>query len=234
LREPLDDRRLADAGLADQHRVVLGPPAEDLDHATDLVVAPDHRVELALGGGLGQVAAVALERPVLVLGVLVGDAVAAADLAQRLEQLLTGGADAPQHAAGLAGMVRDGQHEMLGRDVLVLQLAHRLLGVTQNLDKLAGAAGRLDAAGALQLRQGIECLVVGLAHGRRVDAELAQHRDDDPAVLLEQDGEHVLGHRLRVAALVGQLLCGLQRLLRFDRKAVWLHGGVSGFRDRKI
>ena len=35
---------------------------EDLDHAADLVVAADHRVELALRGGLGQVAAVALER----------------------------------------------------------------------------------------------------------------------------------------------------------------------------
>ena len=31
LREALDDRRLADAGLADQHRVVLGLAREDLD-----------------------------------------------------------------------------------------------------------------------------------------------------------------------------------------------------------
>ena len=46
LREALDDRRLADAGLADQHRVVLGPAREHLDHAPDLLVAADHRVEL--------------------------------------------------------------------------------------------------------------------------------------------------------------------------------------------
>ncbi len=48
LGEALGDRRLADAGLADQDGVVLGAAAEDLDHAADLVVAADDRVELAL------------------------------------------------------------------------------------------------------------------------------------------------------------------------------------------
>ena len=62
LREALDDRRLADAGLADQHRVVLGPAREHLDHAADLLVAADHRVELAGLGVGGQVAAELLQR----------------------------------------------------------------------------------------------------------------------------------------------------------------------------
>jgi hypothetical protein len=48
LRQPFDDGRLAHARLADQHRVVLGAPAEDLDHAANLLVATDDRVELAL------------------------------------------------------------------------------------------------------------------------------------------------------------------------------------------
>ena len=46
-REALDDRRLADAGLADQDGVVLGPPGEHLDDAPDLFVAADDRVDLA-------------------------------------------------------------------------------------------------------------------------------------------------------------------------------------------
>ena len=50
LGEALDDRGLADAGLADQHRVVLGPAGEHLHHPLDLLLAPDHRVELALAG----------------------------------------------------------------------------------------------------------------------------------------------------------------------------------------
>ena len=79
LGEALGDRGLADAGLADQDGVVLGAAGEDLDDAADLVVAADDRVELAVLGGLREVAAELLERLVLVLGVLVGDAVRAAD-----------------------------------------------------------------------------------------------------------------------------------------------------------
>ena len=64
-RQPLGDRRLADAGLADQHRVVLGAPGEHLDRAADLLVAADHRVELALARLGGEVAGVFLERVVV-------------------------------------------------------------------------------------------------------------------------------------------------------------------------
>ena len=66
--QALGDRGLADAGLADQHRVVLGPARQHLDDAADLLVAADHRVELALARGLGQVARVFLERVVALLG----------------------------------------------------------------------------------------------------------------------------------------------------------------------
>ena len=62
LREPFDDRRLADAGLADQHRVVLRAARQHLDHAADFLVAADHRIELALARQLRQIAAVAGER----------------------------------------------------------------------------------------------------------------------------------------------------------------------------
>src|SRR3954453_23841590 len=55
LGEALDDRGLADAGLADQHRVVLGAAREHLDDAADLVVAADDGIELAALGLLGEV-----------------------------------------------------------------------------------------------------------------------------------------------------------------------------------
>ena len=86
LREPLDDRRLPDAGLADQHGVVLRPAREHLDHAPDLLVAPDDRVELPGLGERGEVAAVLLERLVRALGILRRHLLAAADALQRLEQ----------------------------------------------------------------------------------------------------------------------------------------------------
>ena len=72
LGEPLDDGGLADAGLADEHRVVLGAAAEHLHDAADLVVAADHRVEPALAGGLGEVGAVLRQGLAGGLGVLAG------------------------------------------------------------------------------------------------------------------------------------------------------------------
>ena len=57
LREAFDDRGLADAGLADEHGIVLGPAAEHLLHALDLDVAADERIELVLHRRVGQVAA---------------------------------------------------------------------------------------------------------------------------------------------------------------------------------
>ncbi len=61
LGQALDDGGLADAGLADQHRVVLGAAGQHLHDALDLLLAPDDRVELALAGGLGEVAAELVE-----------------------------------------------------------------------------------------------------------------------------------------------------------------------------
>src|SRR3546814_17947348 len=55
-REAFGDRGLADAGLADQHGVVLGPTGEALDGAADFLVAADHRIELALARDGGEVA----------------------------------------------------------------------------------------------------------------------------------------------------------------------------------
>src|SRR3546814_6246817 len=75
--QALDDRRLADAGLTDQHGVVLRAARQHLDDAADLLVAPDHRVDPTLAGRLGEVAPVLLERLVLLFRVLRGDPVAA-------------------------------------------------------------------------------------------------------------------------------------------------------------
>jgi hypothetical protein len=85
LRQPLDDCRLADAGLTDEHGVVLRAPREHLDYPPDLLVASDHRVEAPAPGQVGQVAPIPLERLVLALGVLIGNALRAPNGHQRRE-----------------------------------------------------------------------------------------------------------------------------------------------------
>ncbi len=67
-RQALGDGGLADAGLADQDGIVLGPARQHLDGAADLLVAADDRIELAVARSLGQVAGIFLQRVIGVLG----------------------------------------------------------------------------------------------------------------------------------------------------------------------
>jgi hypothetical protein len=146
LREALDDRGLADARLADEDRVVLGAAGEDLDDAADLVVAADHRVELALAGLVGEVAAELLQRLEGVLGVLAGHAVPSAHLADGAGQRVVRGAGAAQRVAGAAGRLREGEEEVLRGDVLVAEPAGLALRGAQHVEHLARRA-RLAGAG---------------------------------------------------------------------------------------
>ena len=85
LRQPVGDGRLAHARLADERRVVLGAPAEHLDHALDLFVAADDRVELAVAGQRREVAGVLLQHALARSPPFVVDA-AGAHLSQRAAQ----------------------------------------------------------------------------------------------------------------------------------------------------
>ena len=57
LGQALDDGRLADTGLPDQDRVVLGAAGQHLHDPLGLAVAADDRVQLLLAGRLGEIVA---------------------------------------------------------------------------------------------------------------------------------------------------------------------------------
>ena len=121
--QPFGDGRLAHTGLADEHRVVLGPAAEHLDHAQDLCVAPDDRIQFAFAGQLGQVAAELFQGAVAALGLRAGDLLATANLFDDLQDAAACHPDLCQDAGrrrvSLAG---NGQEEMFGGDIVILQL----------------------------------------------------------------------------------------------------------------
>src|SRR4051812_11498739 len=106
LGEALDDGGLADAGLPDQHGVVLRAPREDLHDPLDLGLTPDDRVELAVGGELGQVAPELVEK---LRGLLRVAGLAAAGRGARALPLAPATAGSGQHADDLvADLLRVG------------------------------------------------------------------------------------------------------------------------------
>ena len=60
-REAFDDRRLADARLTDENRIVLPTTKKNVDHLPDLEVAAEDRIDLSLLGALGEVDRVRIE-----------------------------------------------------------------------------------------------------------------------------------------------------------------------------
>ena len=150
LGQPFDDRGLADAGLADQHRVVLRTPGEHLDDAADLGVPADHRVDLAGAGALGEVDAVLLQGLVGLLGVGGGDpAVSAAHGGEGRDERLLGGAGGLEGVGDGAADAGQSGEQVLGGGVLVAERAGDLLGGADGVGELAGDArlGHARAAG---------------------------------------------------------------------------------------
>ena len=221
LGEALDDRGLADTGLADEHRVVLGAPAQHLDDTANLVVAPHNRVELALAGAGGQVGGVLLQCLITGLGVRAGDACAAAHLGERLTQRLRRGAGSGEQFGDVGVTGGQPDHQVLGGDVLVVHLGRELLGGVDRRQRFPGQLrlrGRA-AAGRQPLQQ---ALVLG-ADGRRVDADRFQQRAGDAVGLREQSHQQVGGADLRVAGRTGGLQRGGQRRLGLRGRVERVH-----------
>ena len=171
---------------------------EHLDHAADLLVAADHRVELPGLGGLGQVAAELLERLVAALGILRGDALAAAHLLDPREDLVA------RH-----GLERE--EEVLGRDVVVLELAPLVVGAVEHPRER-----RRDVR--LLLRRPARSAARRASAPPRRAARASRRRAPGRAARAA-GGRGDLG----VAAPARELLRGGDRLLRLDGQPVEIH-----------
>ena len=176
---------------------------------------------MPLRGRFGQIAAVLLERLELVLGVLVGDPVAAANLRERLQQLSRESrrASAARRRRG-PGWADSARIRCSVETYSSLELAHLVLGGAHDLASSSPEPPVASAAALVSRGSASSAGAERGADGGRVDAELAQHGRDHAGVLLEQHREQVLRACLRVVALLGQPLGGLQRLLGLDREAI--------------
>ncbi len=211
LRETLDAGGLADAGLADQHRVVLGAAREHLHHALDLLLAPDDRVELALARGLRVVAAELVEDQRRGRSPLLGRAgsggLLALEAGEQLDHLLTDpvevGAELDQHLGGDALALADQtEQDVLGADVVVAELERLAQG---QLEDLLGARRERDVP-ARRLLALADDLLDLRPHGLERDAQALEGLGRDALALVDQAQQDVLGADVVVAEHPGLFL----------------------------
>src|SRR5208282_1958119 len=230
--QTLDDRGLAHAGLANQHRIVLGAARQDLDGATDFLVAPDHRVELAVASSLGEVARVFLERLVSVFG---RSRVGGTALAQRLD----GGVEVLRRHAGigedLTGLIafleREREQQPLDGNETVAGLLAGLLGDIEDprqrrieINLSGAAAGDFRTPGEHRLDGG-----QGLA---RIAARAVDEPSGEPLGIVEQHLEQMLGRKLLVSLAQRERLGGLDETAAAVGVFVEIHILPSAYSER--
>ena len=196
-REALDDGGLADAGLADQHRVVLRAPRQDLHDALDLRLAADDRVELPLGGELRQVAAELVEE-LRALRLLAGGAaragLAAAGTGEHPDDLVADlfriRVEVEQDPCGDSlVLAHEPEQDVLGADVVV---AERERLAQRQLEHLLRAGRERNLAGGdlVALPDDARHLGADLLDG---DVEALEHARGEPFLLAEEPEQDVLG-----------------------------------------
>ena len=223
LGQPLDDRGLADAGVADEDRVVLGAPGEHLDRAADFVVAADHRVELALPRLLGQVARVFRQRLPVFLGRRRVGGAALAQLFERLLQRL--GID---RGAGeqVAQRRREPREQPLGGDEAVAAGAGRLGRALQHAGKLRRHIDRVRPVG-VDRGQPCEPLLGAGPQQVGIAAGIADDPAGEPVGVVDHRLEQMLGKAILVTAGEGRHLRRLQQAARSLGEIHEVHDGPS-------
>jgi hypothetical protein len=117
-------------------------------------------------------------------------------------------------------VMREREQEMLGRGVLVLELLRFALG---RFDEVARLARKGDLDAALLLGQAVERLGDLAGDALRIGADLLQERRDQPALLLGEREEDVLGQHLRLAGTGRQILRSDERFTGFYSELVQSH-----------
>ena len=139
--QSLDDGSLADTGFTNKNRVVFGAAGEDLHGAPDLLVATDDGIYLPLAGKFGDVSTVFLQSLVFPLGILVGDALASADLDKGFHEPLMGHAMGVKQFCGSVLLLTQRKKVMLGGEKLILELCHLALGRVDGLAQFVAHKG---------------------------------------------------------------------------------------------
>ena len=205
--------RFADAGFADEHRVILGAAREDLNDPADLFIAADDRVKLVELGKLRQVTAVLFERFVGGLGILRRHSLGAANFFKGGLNAGAREAELSEQFAGGAVVAGVGQEQVFDRDVVVLQLLGFGLGVSDDFGKARRDVEGLGRWGIGDFWEFVELLDDAVRESIERDVCPFQERRDKALVLAKERGEEVFRVELVVRILDSDGLSGAEGVL---------------------
>jgi hypothetical protein len=219
LGEALDDGGLADARLADEHRVVLGAP--DSTWMTRRISSSRPMT----GSTLPSAAAFVRSRPYFSSAWYCSSGFC--EVTRWLPRTAFMALSSSSRLSFEAVVQREEQ--VLDGQVLVLQLLALLVGLVERLGQVAVQAGVGTAVGLGQLAHG---LVGGVAQRQRRDAGLLQHGQRDGVLLPEDGRQEVVDGELGVGQGLRLFERGGEGLLRLLGPAVRIegHGGSWGVR----
>ena len=197
---------------------------QHLDHAADLVVAADHRVELALRArprsGRGRSCSSAWN---LSSGFWSVTRCEPRTSSSALSSSSWAAPLARSASPALPGCVAKREQQVLGRDVFVPQLAHLVLGGAQDLDELARAARGLAPPAAAQLRQRVERRPSAWRTAAGSTPSLRSTGATTPPSCSSSTASRCSGVVCGLRRSSASRCAACERLLGFDRKSVWLH-----------
>ena len=198
LCKAFDDGGLADAGLADEHGVVLGATRQHLHDALDLFLAADDRIKLALARSGSEIAAELVEHERCRRSALGRSArggrllarVSGEELDDLLAHAIEVGAELDEHLSGnTLALADESQQDVLGADVVVAQLQRFAQGQFEHLLG-ARSEGNVSAGRLLALANDLLDL---LAHGLKRNAQTFERLGGDAFALMDEAEQDVLG-----------------------------------------
>jgi len=219
-RQTFDDGGLADPRVADQDRIVLGAPRQDLDHAANLFVPPDDWVELSTAGQVGEVAGILLDRLEGVLRVLRRHPLTASDGAQSLQDLAAGRARFLEERRRRSAPLDEREKKVLDRDEVVVEVSGLRLGLLQKGAQAFVDSGRGAAVG---VRAGRQDFSYPSLQPRHIDADSLKEDRRQSALLVQERLEKVLRSDVGMPRGGSRSLGLLQRLLGTDSQLVEVH-----------
>ena len=209
--EALGDGGFADARLADQHGIVFGAAREHLNGAADFLVAADHRIKLAVAGGLGQIARIFFQGIIGAFRIRAVGGAAFAQIADCLIKPFAGDARFGERLSGFhAGVCRNRQQQPLGGHELVIGVLRQPFRAVEQPDQVAGRL-RLRGGRTADARHfGDQRIGMGQS-GFGVAARIADQARRHALAVIQQGFEHMFGGQLRMAFAHRNGLGGLDK-----------------------